>query len=181
MGKKDFEDFLNQQVQEKDSGKEKDWDAKRDEWIRYLDQFYKTVEQFLSEYIDSGKIRLTYSKKNIIEEYIGEYSVKVLQMELGPHTVKLEPIGTNLIGAKGRVDLIGANGKVRFVLVDRTSSGPKNKMTVRVSGEKAPEEEKEENKDIEWSWKIATPPPHIQYIDLEQDTFFDALMEIVGG
>jgi hypothetical protein len=39
----------------------------------------------------------------------------------------------------------------------------------------------EEPKDIEWDWKIATPPPRIQYINLEQDTFLEALMEVVGG
>ncbi len=180
MGKKDFDDFLNKQVQEKDAGKKIDWNAKRDGWIAYLDQFYKTVEGFLSEYLDNGKINYEYSEKKIIEDYIGEYSVKVLQIELGPHTIKLEPIGTNLIGAKGRVDLMGANGKVKFVLVDKSSSGPRIKVTVWVTGEKPPEEE-EEKKDIEWSWKIATPPPSIKYIDLKQDTFFDALMEVVGG
>lgn len=180
MGKKDFDEFLNKQVQEKDADKQIDWKAKLDEWVEYLDEFYKTVEGFLSEYLESGKINYEYSEKKIIEDYIGEYSVKVLQIELGPHTIKLEPIGTNLIGAKGRVDLMGANGKVKFVLVDKSSSGPRIKMTVWVSGEKPPEKE-EEKKDIEWDWKIATPPPSIKYIDLEQDTFFDALMEVAGG
>ena len=78
------------------------------------------------------------------------------------------------------MDLIGANGKVKFVLVDKTSSRPRIKVTVWVSGDKPPEEA-EEKKEIEWGWKIATPPPRIQYIDLEQDTFLDALMEVVGG
>jgi len=181
MGKKDFDDFLNKQAQEKNAGKQIDWDAKRNEWIEYLDQFYKTVEQFLSEYVENGKISYKYSEKKIIEDYIGEYSAKVIQIELGPHTIKLEPVGTNLIGAKGRVDLIGANGKVKFVLVDKTSSGPRIKMTVWVNGEKPPADREEGKKDAEWGWKIATPPPSIQYIDLEQDTFFDALMEVVGG
>ena len=114
MGKRDFDDFLNKQTQEKDAGKQIDWDAKRNEWIGYLDQFYKTVEQFLSEYVKDGKISYRYSEKKIIEDYIGEYPANVLQIELGPHTIKFEPIGTNLIGAKGRVDLIGANGKIKL-------------------------------------------------------------------
>ena len=126
-----------------------------------------------------GPINYEYSEKRIIEPYIGEYEVRVLQIELGSHTIKLEPIGTNLIGAKGRVDLIGANGTVKFVLVDKTSSGPRIKTKVSVNGEESPKEE--EIKDIEWDWKIATHPPNIQYIDLEPDTFFDALMEVIGG
>ena len=180
MSKKDFDEFINKQMQEKAEKKEIDWGAKRDEWLSSLDQFYKTIEEFLAEYVESGKVSYDYSEKTIIEEHIGEYSAKALTIELGHHKSKLEPIGTNLIGANGRVDLIGANGKVKFVLVDKTSSGPRIKVTVWVSGDKPPEEE-EEKKEIEWGWKIATPPPRIQYIDLQQDTFLDALMEVVGG
>jgi len=28
-------------------------------------------------------------------------------------------------------------------------------------------------------WKIATPPPGIRYIDLDCDSFFDALMKVI--
>jgi hypothetical protein len=179
MSKTDFDVFINQQAKVK-SDKSIDWEAERDEWLKYLSVFYKKVEGFLKEYVTDGRVACKYTEQEIFEEYIGSYSAKALNIELGSHKLKLEPIGTNIIGAKGRVDLIGANGKVRFVLVNKNASTPKIKLSVSIKGEEPPKEEKEP-KVIEWEWKIATRPPRIQYINLEQDTFLEALMEVVGG
>jgi hypothetical protein len=71
---------------------------------------------------------------------------------------------------------IHTTGKVKFVLVNKNASTPK--INVWIKGEQPP---KEEAKIIQWDWKIATPPPRIQYINLQQDTFLNALMELVGG
>ena len=38
--------------------------------------------------------------------------------------IHFDPIGTNLIGVKGRVDMHGPHGTVRFVLVSKTDSSP---------------------------------------------------------
>lgn len=38
-----------------------------------------------------------------------------------------------------------------------------------------------ESQDIELNWKNATPPLSIQYIDLNEDSFFDAMMEIINA
>ena len=180
MSKKEFDEFINKQAKKKSDSKPVDWDAQRDEWLYYLSKFYQRVEAFLEEYIKENKLVHNYTVKTIFEEYIGGYSAKALNIELGYHKLKLEPIGTNLIGAKGRVDLIGANGKVKFVLVNKASSGPKIKVDVWIQGEKQPEKTDEPAVN-EWEWKIATPPPRIKYINLEQDTFLEALMEVIGG
>ena len=180
MSKKEFDEFISKQVNTKLDEKSIDWDAQRDEWLEYLSQFYKKVEGLLEEYLKDGKVILNYTEKTIFEEYIGSYSVQALNIELGSHKLKLEPIGTNLIGSKGRVDLIGANGKVKFVLVNQNSSGPNIKVNVWIEGEEPPEKD-EDPKIIEWDWKIATSPPRIKYINFEQDTFLEALMEVVGG
>jgi hypothetical protein len=179
MSKKHFDEFIDKKIKEKTEEKIIDWNARRDEWLLYLSQFYDRVENFLDEYKRDGKLSLQYNNKEIIEEQIGSYSAKTLEIHLGNDRVKLDPIGTILIGATGRIDLIGANGKIKFVLVDRKLSVPQIKFNVWIEGEEHPQEDKEVQ-DIELEWKIATPPPRIKYIDLEQDTFFDALMEVIG-
>lgn len=180
MSKKDFDAFISKQVKAKPDETPINWDARRDEWLDCLSSFYKNIEGFLEEYVHDEKVVHYYTEKSIFEEYIGSYSVQVLNIELGSHKLKLEPIGTNLIGAKGRVDLIGANGKVKFVLVNKKLSGPKIKVSVWIEGEE-PSEKDEEPTVVEWDWKIATSPPRIKYVNLEQDTFLEALMEVVGG
>ncbi len=37
------------------------------------------------------------------------------------------------------------------------------------------------NNEVNKIWKIATPPPNIKYINLDEETFFDALMEVIDG
>ncbi|KAF3984756.1 MAG: hypothetical protein HFP81_00560 [Methylococcales symbiont of Hymedesmia sp. n. MRB-2018] len=178
MSKKDFDKFISKQAEPDDTSI--DWGSKKNKWINHLSNFYERIEVFLEEYVKDGKVVHKYTEKTLFEEYIGNYSVRVLNIELGNHKVRLEPIGTILIGAEGRVDLIGANGKVKFVLVNKNSSGPKIKVSVWVEGEDPPEKDVEPAV-VELDWKIATPPPNIKYINLEQDTFLEVLMEVLGG
>lgn len=180
MSKKDFDEFLKNKVKAKPDDEPIDWDEQRKEWLEYLDQLYSKIENFLDEYVKDGKVIYKFTDKSIFEEYIGSYTARILNIKLGEHKVKLDPIGTNLIGAKGRVDMIGANGVVRFILVNKKASSPSIKVSIWIDGEKPPEKETEQE-IVEWDWKIGTPPPSIKYVNLEQDTFFEALMEVVGG
>jgi hypothetical protein len=183
MSKKDFDDFIERQACKNLAEPQIDWDKKRDEWLGYLEQFYEMIEKLLSEYKESGKLSYQYSNKNIFEEYIGDYSVKVLNIQLGERKVILEPIGTNIISADGRVDLIGVNGKIKFVLINKNYSAPSPiKVTIKVEGEsEIDNQDIQAPEQIDLVWKIATPPPRIKYMELDQDTFFDALLEVVGG
>ena len=180
MGKKEFDDFIKKQKIASESEKEIDWEANKEEWLKRLDDFYLIIEEYLKEYVAEDKVKYSYSNIEITETYIGSYIAKTLNIDLGKHKVELKPIGTTLIGAKGRVDLIGANGKVKFVLVNKDLSAPRIKFEIYIQGEE-PAKKEEEPEILEWDWKIATPPPRISYINLEQETFLDALMEVVGA
>ena len=174
-----FDDFVNHQNRDSEKN-EIDWVAKLEEWKRYLSIFHEKVEVFLNPYIESGKLTLTKRSVGLHEEYIGSYEVDALDILLGGAKITLTPIGTNLIGAKGRVDMRGPKGTVKFVLVPKDSNGPKISVQVRIQGEDATA--KEEVKIItDWEWKISTPPPAINYIELEKESFQTALMEVVNG
>lgn len=184
MSKKDFDNFIEQQNNQSINEPPVDWDKIREEWLTNLNKFYDLIKFFLVEYEKLGNLSYQFSNKDIFEEYIGNYPVKVLELLiLGKHKVRLEPIGTNIISADGRVDLIGANGKIKFVLVPKNYSAPSPiKVIIKVEGEQETENKEIKTPEkVELAWKIATPPPRIKYIDLEQDTFFDALLEVVGG
>lgn len=183
MSNQKFDDFINQVNQKKDEPKI-DWDETRNDWLNELEKFYEKIKEFLADYEKAEKLSYTFSKKEIFEEYIGSYSVDVMDIHLGEHRVRLEPIGTNLIGARGRVDLIGANGKVKFGLVNKDYSSPSSsiKVVFPIDGKsKSQESETSQIDKCELSWKIATPPPKIQYIDLKKDNFLEALLEVIGG
>lgn len=174
-----FDDFVNQQS---DVSKETqiDWKARLEEWKQYLSLFHEKVEGFLKPYIKAGKLRLTKRNVGLHEEYIGSYQVEALDILLGCNKIALTPIGTNLIGAKGRVDMVGPRGTVKFVLVAKDSSGPKINVRVLPQDEK-PLPEESIRHITELAWKISTPPPRISHIELEEESFQTALMEVVNG
>ena len=93
----------------------------------------------------------------------------------------MTPVGTFLIGAKGRVDVVGPAGRTRFVLVDSKASGPTLKVTVNIGGKPERPVVVSQPGKINWVWKIATNPPTIQYIELTQESLFQALMEVANG
>lgn len=174
-----FDEFVAKQSSEP-LVSEIDWSIKRDEWLQHIDIFYVNLKSYLNEYVTAGKIKVNYGKKKIVEEYIGEYEAITAMIYLGKNQVKLEPIGTNLIGAKGRIDMIGPNGTVRFVLVDKNASFPRISVRIWIDGEDRPPEV-DKPPAMEWVWKISTPPPRIKYIELNSESFFDAFMEVANG
>lgn len=174
-----FDEFIAEQTAKSDeSGIDRDKEIK--EWEQQLDRFYNAVEAFLHSYIEEGKVRLHYGKKQLHEELLGNYQVKSLVIEIGSNRICLDPVGMFLIGAKGRVDMIGSYGTVKFVLVPQDSSEPKISVKIRSEKEDPPPED-HLNPIAQWDWKIATPPPNIKYVELREESFKDAIMEVLNA
>jgi hypothetical protein len=96
--------------------------------------------------------------------------------------VVLDPVGTNLIGAKGRVDMIGDAGASQIRPGrQKAGRGPGVSVAIKTQDEQRQVEEEKEPDDVEWAWKIATPPPRIKYIEVNAESFFDALMEVINA
>ncbi len=182
MIKVKFDEFIAQQTADRMTDEsEADRGLELDEWLEQVDFFYSVISSYLKEYIDRDQITLRKSPLKIFEERIGEYSTWTITLLFGSKQIKFEPIGTNLIGARGRIDLLGPNGKVKFVLVDSMASSAKD--CYRTSGEDAVlrEAEREGNRSKTLLWKIATPPPHSVYLELNEESFLDALMEVANA
>jgi len=179
MTRQAFEDFINRQAAGT-AEQEINWAQQRDEWLQYLDQFYETVKRFVDEYVRAGKIQLTFHSKEMHEEDIGEYEAKSLELKIGSSTIRFNPVGTNLIAAKGRVDMIGAKGTVKFVLVPKDSAGPRITFHVYTENEKPPAAEPAQAV-TEWAWKISTPPPNVRFMEIEEESFYTAMMEVTNG
>ena len=172
-----FDDFVDQQIAK--TKPSIDWTQRRDAWKKHLDEFYQLAEGFLQKYIDQNKIHITWSTKQINEEYIGIYEVAALEVQIGAIKVRFDPIGTRVLGAKGRVDIHGPHGTVKFVLVPKTASSPTIRVIIRDSSSGT----KDEPEPIveEWAWKRRTPPPNIKYIELEEESFLSAIMEVANA
>lgn len=178
MGKKDLRAFINAKKQNAVDEEKIDWGKHKDEWLQSLNKIYGQIESWLNDLEDSDVISFGYKNKEINEEHIGIYNANNMIIKIASEQILLEPIGTLLIGAKGRIDMKGKNGIIKFVLVPKQSGGPSIKVDIAVGDKPKPEEKKEEP---EWVWKISTPPPAIKYIELDSDSFSDAVLEVIGG
>jgi len=180
MGKKDLQAFIAAK-KKSEKTKEIDWAKKKDDWLEKLNKLYTNIESWLND-LEQDVVSIKYTDKEINEEHIGMYSARKMVLRIADEQVVLDPVGTLLIGAAGRVDMIGKNGKVKFVLVPESSKGIQIKVTVKaeVEPEKRDEEDKQDTIKEDWVWKIATPPPSIKYIEIDSDSFSDALLEVIG-
>ena len=176
---KEFEQFVKRQKSSAVAEPPMDWDKERRDWIAHLNSLYEKVESFLRKYKNEGSIGIEYRETELFEENLGTYTVRRMIIQIGRQAISLTPVGTLLIGSKGRVDVEGPYGKAALVLVDKDAVSPRPRVRVRIIDTKEkvqPEVEKETK--IEWVWKIATWPPAIQYIDLNTESFFQLIMEV---
>jgi hypothetical protein len=173
-----FDTFLDQELAGEPSPA-MDWEDKKTRWLQALHRFYVDLESFLQPYVAQAKLQIAYNTIMIEEEFIGRYQARCAQIMLGSHVLRLEPIGTNLIAAQGRVDLVGPCGTVKFVLVDAASKGPR--MTVSPEDEQASKRTTETQPKHDLVWKIATQPPNIHHLPLVQESFYDAIMQVTQG
>ena len=178
MTRQAFDEFINK-ANTRTRNSKVDWDEQREEWLIHLNRFYDMVHAFIGDYVAHQQLSVTRSKKKINEENIGEYDVDVLSINIGSAEVSLVPIGTLLIGGKGRVDMVGPKGKVKFVLVPKGSNRPH--IVVRTVGSDNPSGTDAAGSVDEWEWRIMTAPPQISYLPLDADAFYSAMLEVING
>jgi hypothetical protein len=172
MSKKDFESMLNKHHE--DLTKEKiNWTDQKKEWLGFIEQFYEKVELWVQPYLETGQLSYNYRKTILTEDDIGSYEVGVMEINFAGQHIKLEPIGTLLIGTKGRIDMEGARGRVQFILADKNSKERKiistNDKALQIG-------------EPDWTWKIILRESRkIAYEDFNEENFFSALMEIAHG
>jgi hypothetical protein len=178
--KSEFDAFVKRQ-QQSAASTEADWSRELKDWLRHLSELYGRIEELLQDYIKSGTIAVSYREIPMNEENIGSYTARQMTLKIGPQEISLKPVGTLLIGTKGRVDVAGPSGRTRFLLVNKDASRPNIRITAAVRDQRIVPQPEEPQRPIMWTWKIATSPPGIEYIELTQESLFRALMEVANG
>ncbi|MDR3517226.1 MAG: hypothetical protein P4M00_15565 [Azospirillaceae bacterium] len=184
MTKTDFDKFVERQQAKQQEEAAFDHKKQLQKWLEYLDTLYKQINGYLEKYITNGAATITYRDVIINEDFIGPYAVQELILKIGLSTITFKPIGTMVIGTKGRVDVQGPRGSARLSLVNKqvTSARELVRVTVLRSGDPTPTSlSRKEIENIEWAWKIVTPAPQMQFIDLTPDAFFDMVLSVADA
>jgi hypothetical protein len=155
--------------------------ATRDEWLRELDALYQRIVEFLQEYIANHSITYTFATIELTEQTLGTYSAKRMDISIGRQRVSLVPVGTMLVGCKGRVDVEGAAGTGHLLLVNRKARKAADlaRITVSVSTTgAAPALPRPAQEPIAWAWKIFTNAVQTDFVDLDKEPFLRLVLEI---
>jgi hypothetical protein len=182
-----FKDFV--QRQRKPASEDVvDWRKEKEERLAHLERLYNLASEYLHEYINSNAIQVYKSSIELNEENIGTYAAKRLTIVIGAQEITLTPVGTLLIGTKGRVDVKGSAGSSRLVLINKGITRPEQMIRitstiVRPGKMSSPPPTLPETlpEKIEWTWRIVSRPPTMQFIDLNKETFYQMLMEVSNG
>jgi hypothetical protein len=174
-----------QQASKAVPGGQVDLFKERDEWLDRLDDLYRQVEGFLIGYLGTGTVKIAYSSVEITEEQVGTYEAKSMTIAIGRKTVQLEPIGTFLIGTKGRVDVVGPRESGRLTLLDKDVKNLSQllRVSVNIVGRSPvpPPAPQKDPSAIQWVWRIVTRPPKVGIVEMTKENFLDLLAEVANG
>lgn len=93
-----------------------DWEQRKTEWLSAIQRLYEQIRAFLDQPIRQGAVRLDTRKKTITEPHLGQYEADELVLTVGDERVLFSPKGRNVVGATGRVDVLGEAGEATLVL-----------------------------------------------------------------
>ncbi len=178
MAKQEFAEFVKRktaQVQD-----EVDWAKERANWLQALDALYTRMEEHLRPYTQAGEIKVERTPIQLMEDHLGSYDADKLTFKIGREKIVAKPIGTLLIGARGRVDLSGPRKTLKIVLL--AQDGPVFTTKIETVGVTEESSRAMARGDVdEAGWYIETPPPESAVVAFGEDSFRDAIMEVSGG
>jgi hypothetical protein len=195
MENRDFDEFIKRQ-QRNATAVAINWDQQRDEWLARLEDLYAKIEALLGTYISSGQIRFEYKDVELNEENVGSYTAREMILKIGRQDIVLRPVGTMLIGFKGRVDVEGPAGRALMALVDSKAHGTADLVHVSVISQgrsphlpkKKPKleekiakvEDRLDRKEPEWAWRIVTSPPERRFVEITQQSLFQLILDVAN-
>ena len=178
MTDQDFLEFVERKTALAKSEKAVDWDRRKADWLRELEKLFVSMEDHLRPF--AHEIEFERNPIQLKEDDLGTYDAEELTLTIGHDKIVAKPVGTRLIGARGRVDLSGPRTTLKIVLLGdgkptetkraETDGVAEDSSYFRVSG-----------KVEEAGWYIARILPDISYEPFSEDSFRGAIMEISGG
>lgn len=180
MSLKDLEDYLNSGNHESDE--ELDSETIKNEWLHAVKSLYDQIQDWLRPLENHPKFHIQFRKKLLNEEAIGEYEVSQMTIKIRGKKAVLDPIGAVIIGAKGRIDLTGPNGTVKFILVDKRMTKPNFTVSTCVNPDSVKESQnvsEHYNAPIQLEWKLMVYAPDLRYLTLDKDRFSNALLRVI--
>ena len=144
-----FDDLRARKAKEAES--KVDWPARKREWLEDLRALVANVRVWLKPGVEEGLVEIVEAPVHLSEDFLGPYIAPSLRIEMVGKVVQLEPVGTLIIGAFGRVDM---------------SCGPAQAKLLR-------------SQSREWKFRVGHAGTPADFLDVTEATFTEALRELI--
>ena len=94
-----------------------DWKAKQKKWLAEVDNLYKLVNKWLAPFVEKKYVNIEREVSQLVEDFVGPYAAHKLICTVGKNKIVFQPIGMNIIAARGRVDILGPRGQKIMLLL----------------------------------------------------------------
>jgi hypothetical protein len=96
-----------------------DWQKQRDEYLHAVGELHKKIRTWLKQSIEEGDVVVSTPDELVVEDDIPQYTAPGMILSIGDARVRFRPVGTRVVGALGRVDVLsGEHPPARLVLLD---------------------------------------------------------------
>ena len=92
------------------------WDERRDKYLAAVQNLYQQIEEMFAEPIRQKTVLIQRRAKQLTENFIGTYTAEDLILVIGAEQVRFSPRGRNIVGAAGRVDVVGERGEAMLIV-----------------------------------------------------------------
>jgi hypothetical protein len=147
-----------------------DWKEMKDWWVQTVHDLFNQIDGWLHSLIQSGSVKSLRKTTKLMEQDLGRYDIESLELQLSSRKLTFDPVGTMLIGAFGRIEVSGPNGKAVLLLLNTDKAVPPNERRAHVA------------------WFITHPVPNFRQLprtqpefrSLTQDSFQQLFTDLFG-
>lgn len=173
-----FDDFVKKQNEKAKPIPAFNPQERIDMFKKHVEEFYDLVcKEWLKENIEKGLIVTKRHPIRVYEESLGIYDIDALVINIGNIVINLRPIGTILIGTRGRIDISYRSRSGMFVLTGENIDSPSAQIVISVNGEKPPKQ-KDPGREV---WKFVDRRGMMNYVSLNAEVFQQIIMELING
>jgi hypothetical protein len=110
-----------------------DWEEMKNWWIKAVHDLFSQIDVWMHSLIQSGSVKSARTTMEMTEEDLGRYKIESLELRLASRKLTFKPEGTMLIGAFGRVEVSGPNGKAVLLLLNTDNKVPSMERRAHVA------------------------------------------------
>jgi hypothetical protein len=89
---------------------EQDYEKLKETYTVEVEKLTKMIKDWFKDLLDQKLVTITNTQVQVQDPNIGEYMISSIRIEAGDDTILVMPVGAEIIGASGRVDIY-AQGK----------------------------------------------------------------------